>query len=110
MRLWNLFGFYLNVSSFIFQYTEIKAAPEPETPGKYDECFEVFPSEEQEQADYFAPDLVSTLNCISFNNLHKIYHVPLEDIIDKLIDQFDDISCAEENHSDLIAGIYEGLE
>lgn len=80
-----------------------------EAVNKYDECFEVFPTDEQEEHDYFAPDLVATLNCMSFHNDHNVYHVPIEDIIDKLIDQSDDISCAEQNHSDLIAGIYEGL-
>lgn len=87
-------------------FTEKKI--EPAESNKEDECFEIFPSKEQEDRDYFAPSLVSTLNCIIFLNNHNIYHVPIEDIIEKLIDQFDDISRAEQNHSDLIAGVYEG--
>lgn len=51
---------------------------------------------------------MTTLNSIPFHNDHKVYHVPIEDIIDKLVDQSDDINCAEKNHSDLIAGVYEG--
>lgn len=78
------------------------------TVNKEDECEEIFPSPDQEECDYFSPNLVASLNCISFLNNHKIYHLPIEDIIDKLIDQSDDISCAERNHSDLIAGVYEG--
>lgn len=74
---------------------------------KYDECHEIFPSNEQAECDYFSPSLVSTLITITFNQ-HNVYHLPIEDIIHKLAKQFDDISCAEQNHSDLIAGIYEG--
>lgn len=69
---------------------------------------EIVPSQEQEDRDYFSPDLVKTLNCISFQNNLSVYHVPIEDIINKLIDQFDDIGSAEQNHSDLISGVYEG--
>lgn len=46
---------------------------------------------------------------MSFGSSHQVYHVPIEDVIDKLIDDADDIGCAEKNHSDLIAGIYEGM-
>lgn len=77
---------------------------------KEDECIEIHPTQEQEECDYFAPDLVSSLSCKSFQNNHQVYHVPIEDVIDKLMDQSDDIGCAEQNHSDLIAGIYEGME
>lgn len=73
-----------------------------------DECFEILPTEKQEKCDYFSPNLLTTLKSISFENGHKVYHVPIDDIIDKLAEQSDDISCAEQNHSDLIAGIYEG--
>lgn len=90
--------------------TETEAEHKPEPINKCDECFEVVPTEEQEKGDYFAPDLVSTLNRISFGNKHKIYHVPVENIIDQLIEKYDDISCAEQHHSDLVAGIYEGEE
>lgn len=92
--------------------TETEAEPEsePETINKCDECFEVIPTEEQEKGDYFAPDLVSTLNRISFGNKHKIYHLPVENIIDQLIEKYDDISCAEQHHSDLVAGVYEGKD
>lgn len=76
---------------------------------KEDECIEIHPTQEQQECDYFAPDLVITLNCMPFQNNHRVYHVPIEDVIDKLIDQTDDIGCAEQNHSDLIAGIYEGM-
>lgn len=75
---------------------------------KEDECVEVHATQEQELCDYFSPDLVSTLNRMPFQNDHQVYHVPIDDVIDKLMDQSDDISCAEQNHSDLIAGIYEG--
>lgn len=93
----------------MFADTKTASEPEPDSKSKFDECFEVLPSEEQEKRDYFSPDLVTSLNCISFQKNHQVYHVPIEDIIDKLIDQSDDISCAEQNHSDLIAGIYEGF-
>lgn len=75
---------------------------------KYDECFEIVPTKEQEKIDYFAPNLVATFNCIIFQNDHRVYHIPIDDIIDKLAEGSDDISCAEQNHSDLIAGVYEG--
>ncbi|XP_031624767.1 histidine protein methyltransferase 1 homolog [Contarinia nasturtii] len=85
--------------------TETKA--EPKSVSKHDECHEIFPSKKQAECDYFAPNLVRTLKCITFPK-HNVYHVPIEDIISKLVNEFDDIGCAEQNHSDLIAGIYEG--
>lgn len=92
--------------AFIFPFkgseSEIKAV------NKEDECIEIHATQEQELCDYFSPDLVSTLNSMLFQNDQQVYHVPIEDVIDKLMDQSDDISCAEQHHSDLIAGIYEG--
>lgn len=95
-------------NSFLFFSIETK--PEPIVVNKEDECFEIVPSKEQEECDYFSPNLVSTLSCITFENDQRVYHVSLEDIIDKLIDRFDDIGCAEQNHSDLVSGVYEGLK
>ena len=89
--------------------TETGTSTESKAVNKHDECHEIFPSKEQAERDYFAPNLVATLSSITFHK-HRVYHVPIEDIIDKLAEQFDDIGCAEKNHSDLIAGIYEGDE
>lgn len=95
--------------NFIFMFFFNEAQIETKSANKEDECIEIHPTQEQVERDYFSPDLVSTLNCMSFQNNHQVYHVPIEDVIDKLIDQSDDISCTEANHSDLIAGIYEGM-
>lgn len=86
----------------------IEKNTEPVSMNKYDECFEIFPSDKQVKCDYFSPSLVTTLNSITFENGYKVYHMPIDDIIDKLAKESDDISCAEQNHSDLIAGVYEG--
>lgn len=94
-----------NTFNFSFKETETKSP----AVNKEDECIEIHPTQEQEECDYFAPDLVSSLNCMSFKNNHHVIYVPIEDVIDKLIDNADDIGCAEQNHSDLIAGIYEGI-
>lgn len=93
---------------FFLPFKESKT--ESQIVNKEDECIEIHPTQEQAECDYFSPDLVSTLNCMSFQNNHQVYHVPIEDVIDRLIDQSDDIGCAEQNHSDLIAGIYEGMK
>lgn len=87
--------------------TEAETSTDSKAVNEHDECHEIFPSKEQSERDYFAPNLVATLNCITFHQ-HTVYHVPIDDIIDQLAEQFDDIGCAEKNHSDLIAGIYEG--
>lgn len=93
----------------IFNFSFKESETVSQLVNKEDECIEIHPTQEQEECDYFAPDLVSTLNHMSFQNNHRVYHVPIEDVIDKLMDQSDDIGCAEQNHSDLIAGIYEGI-
>lgn len=38
----------------------------------------------------------------------KIFHVPINGILDELTEESDEITFAEENHSDLVAGVYEG--
>lgn len=86
---------------------ETETNTESKAVNKHDEFHEIFPSKEQAERDYFAPNLLATLNTITFHR-HRVYHVPIEDIIDKLTEKFDDIDCAEKNHSDLVAGIYEG--
>lgn len=77
------------------------------TTGKYDECVEVFASEEQLQPNYSSSQL--SLNVMTFDDNHKIFYISVGDIINDLIEESDDITCAEENHSDLVAGVYEGI-
>lgn len=46
---------------------------------------------------------------MNFSNDHKIAYISVGDIINDLLEESDDITCAEENHSDLVAGVYEGI-
>lgn len=46
---------------------------------------------------------------MTFDDNHKIFYISVGDIINDLIEESDDITCAEENHSDLVAGVYEGI-
>lgn len=94
-------------NNFVAEVKAEAVKAEAKSVSKYDECHEVLPSKEQAERDYFAPNLVTTLKCVSFHE-HKVYHVSIDGIMEKLAGEFDDIGCAEQNHSDLIAGVYEG--
>lgn len=73
---------------------------------KYDECIEVIPSNEQIESTEHSSGL--NANLILFENDHLILHIPVDSIIEKLSEESDDISCAEQNHSDVVPGVYEG--
>lgn len=73
---------------------------------KYDECKEITPTDKQLDTDYSCPPF--ELNTLILKNEQKIHYVSIGDIISELIENADEITCAENNHSDLVAGVYEG--
>lgn len=75
---------------------------------KYDECKEITPTDQQLDTDYSCPPF--ELNALTLKNGEKINYVSIGDIISELIENADEITCAENSHSDLVAGIYEGTE
>lgn len=75
---------------------------------KYDECKEIHPTDQQLDTDYSCPPY--ELNLLELKNDHKIHYVAIGDIIGELLENSDEITCAEDNHSDLVAGVYEGTE
>lgn len=66
----------------------------------------MFPSDEQLSTDYQPADVF--LNYMTFENDHKVLHVPVDEIVDKLTENAEDIKLAEQTHSDVVPGVYEG--
>lgn len=78
----------------------------PAVESKYDVCKEIVPTAVQLETDYSCPPF--ELNSLHLENGHKISYISIGDIISELIENADEITCAENNHSDLVAGVYEG--
>lgn len=73
---------------------------------KYDECVEIIPTAEQIENASFQKEI--ELKSISFGTVVKVFHVPVDDILNTLTEESDEINRAENNHSDLVVGVYEG--
>lgn len=72
----------------------------------YSKCVEIFPTEEQMKEIELDQDF--EVNSVDFHNRETVYHVPLENVIEKITSESEDIECAEKSNSDVVPGIYEG--
>lgn len=77
-----------------------------EADNKYDECLEIIPTAEQIENASHQKEM--ELKSMSFGKVDKVYHVPVDEILDTLTEESDEINRAENSHSDLVAGVYEG--
>lgn len=73
---------------------------------KYNECFEIIPTAEQIENASLQKKI--KLKSISFGKVDQVFHVAVDEILDTLTRESDEINRAENNHSDLVAGVYEG--
>lgn len=73
---------------------------------KYHDCFEIIPTAEQIENASLQKEI--KLKSISFGKSDKVFHVPVDEILDTLTEESDEINRAENSHSDLVAGVYEG--
>lgn len=91
---------------FIFKLKGFDFPVEPVN-GKNDECIEIFPTDNQIKGK--TSNNHDEMGFMNFGDNHKINHVQVDEILNQLTNESNEISCAEQNHSDLVAGIYEGI-
>lgn len=48
-------------------------------------------------------------NCMFFGDDQEVFFVPFDSVINEISTLSNDISCAEQKHSDVVPGVYEGM-
>lgn len=71
------------------------------------ECQEIVPS--PEQIEKFASTGGQFMNEMQFDGKQSVIFFPVEDLVNELTEESADIKYSEQNRSDIIPGVYEGM-
>lgn len=70
------------------------------------ECQEIIPT--AEQIEKYQNVECEYLNEMQFDDNRRVYFFPIDDLINDITAESEDINYSEQNHSDIVPGVYEG--
>lgn len=71
------------------------------------ECLEIIPT--AEQIDKYEKVECEYLNEMQFDDDLRVYFFPIDDLIHEITAESEDINYSEQNNSDIVPGVYEGI-